>query len=171
MFLSLVVVAFNQPAILGFTPDLCPQPPAYVALDRAQYNTIATIQLRECSDQQGVFSAMGKSRSATCVIAFLMQKYQISPLEALEQIRQSRPIVEPNEGFMQQLEMYHKMQTPINVEESPVYQRWLYQREIQMSSDCGQAPDADKIRFEDEHVNQSGDADLADLELKCKKCR
>lgn len=118
-----------------------------------------------------VHCAMGKSRSATCVIAFLMQKYQISPLEALEQIRQSRPIVEPNEGFMQQLEMYHKMQTPINVEESPVYQRWLYQREIQMSSDCGQAPDADKIRFEDEHVNQSGDADLADLELKCKKCR
>jgi dual specificity phosphatase 12 len=114
---------------------------------------------------------MGKSRSATCVIAYLMAKYKISPQEALAQVRQARPLVEPNEGFMQQLEMYHQMQTPINVEDSPVYQRWMYQREVQVSSECGQAPDADKIRFEDEHIASDDEGNFADTEFKCKKCR
>jgi dual specificity phosphatase 12 len=114
---------------------------------------------------------MGKSRSATCVIAYLIKKYNISPQQALEQVRQSRPLVEPNDGFMQQLEMYYRMEAPINVEESPIYQRWMYQREVQISSDCGQAPDADKIRFEDEHIDQDSNAAAGDSELKCKKCR
>jgi dual specificity phosphatase 12 len=114
---------------------------------------------------------MGKSRSATCVAAYLMHKYHISPTEALDQIKQARPIAEPNDGFMQQLELYHQMRMADRVEESPVYQRWLYQREVQLSSQCGQAPDADKIRFEDEHVDDNGDTTAVDKELRCKKCR
>jgi dual specificity phosphatase 12 len=114
---------------------------------------------------------MGKSRSATCVAAYLMHKYHISPSDAIAQIRESRPLAEPNEGFMQQLELYHQMNMPVAVEESPIYQRWLYQREVRLSSECGQAPDADKIRFEDEHVEANGEADLAEKELRCKKCR
>lgn len=113
---------------------------------------------------------MGKSRSATCVLAYLIHKYDITPQQALEQVRQARPLVEPNDGFMQQLEMYYRMRAPINVEESPVYQRWMYQREVQLSSDCGQAPDAEKIRFEDEHIDAANNVD-GDSELKCKKCR
>lgn len=114
---------------------------------------------------------MGKSRSATCVIAYLMSKCHISPQEALAQVKQCRPLVEPNDGFMQQLEMYHQMQTTINVEESPVYQRWMYQREVQLSSECGMAPDAEKIRFEDEHITPDEEGKFADAEFKCKKCR
>ena len=114
---------------------------------------------------------MGKSRSATCVVAYLMQRYHITPREALEQIRQSRPLAEPNEGFMQQLEMYHRMAMPINVEESPIYQRWMYQRDVQMSSDCGQAPEASKIRYEDEHLDPTSSDEGAEIDLKCKKCR
>ena len=55
-----------------------------------------------------------------------------------------------------------------DVESSPIYQRWLYQREVQSSGACGQAPDAAKIRFEDEHIsNDEG----ADADFKCRKCR
>ncbi|KAG9840449.1 dual specificity protein phosphatase 12, partial [Aureobasidium melanogenum] len=115
-----------------------------------------------------VHCAMGKSRSATCVIAYLMQKYHISPAEALEQIRQSRPLCEPNEGFMKQLELYHEMQTPENVEDTPTYQRWVYQREVEMSRACGQAPEAEKIRFEDEHVAAK---DESGFDMRCRKCR
>ncbi|KAK4992446.1 tyrosine protein phosphatase yvh1, partial [Elasticomyces elasticus] len=79
-----------------------------------------------------VHCAMGKSRSATCVIAFLVHKYQVSPEEALAQIRQSRPLCEPNEGFMKQLELYHTMQAPNAVADKPAYQRWLYQREVEL---------------------------------------
>jgi hypothetical protein len=110
---------------------------------------------------------MGKSRSATVVIAYLMKEHNISPSEALSFLRQARSICEPNEGFMKQLELYGEMQTPENIEQTPAYQRWVYQREIELSRACGQAPEADKIRFEDEHVtdNKSG------FELRCRKCR
>ncbi|KAL0262994.1 tyrosine protein phosphatase yvh1 [Diplodia seriata] len=114
-----------------------------------------------------VHCAMGKSRSATVVIAYLMHKYHLSPAEALEQIRLARPICEPNEGFMKQLEIYHDMETSDNIDEAPAYQRWLYQREVELSRACGQAPEAEKIRFEDEHVQEA----QAELELRCRKCR
>src|SRR4051794_21439621 len=61
-------------------------------------------------------SAMGKSRSATVVIAYLMQEHNISPSEALSHLRQARSICEPNHGFMKQLELYGDMQTPQDVE-------------------------------------------------------
>ncbi|KAK5760718.1 tyrosine protein phosphatase yvh1 [Elasticomyces elasticus] len=118
----------------------------------------------------GVFihCAMGKSRSATVMCAFLMQRYGITPDQALAQIRESRPLCEPNEGFWKQLELYHELATPESVDETPGYQRWVYQREIELSRACGQAPEAEKIRFEDEHVQEQGDADF---EMRCRKCR
>jgi hypothetical protein len=112
-------------------------------------------------------SAMGKSRSATVVIAYLMQEHNISPAEALSYLRQARSICEPNEGFMKQLELYGEMQTPEDIEQTPAYQRWVYQREIELSRACGQAPEADKIRFEDEHVTDQ----QSSFELRCRKCR
>lgn len=111
---------------------------------------------------------MGKSRSATVVAAYLMQTHNITPSQALSQIRQARSICEPNEGFMNQLDLYHQMQMPHRVDESPIYQRWLFQREVEMSRACGQAPDADKIRFEDEHDR---DDKPAEMQLRCHKCR
>ncbi|KAJ4365278.1 tyrosine protein phosphatase yvh1 [Neocucurbitaria cava] len=114
-----------------------------------------------------VHCAMGKSRSATVVIAYLMQEHNISPSEALSHVRQARSICEPNEGFMKQLELYGEMQTPDSVEDTPAYQRWVYQREIELSRACGQAPEADKIRFEDEHVTDQ----TSGFELRCRKCR
>ncbi|KAF2709304.1 dual specificity protein phosphatase 12 [Pleomassaria siparia CBS 279.74] len=114
-----------------------------------------------------VHCAMGKSRSATCVMAYLMQKHNISPAQALSHVRQARSICEPNEGFMKQLELYGQMQMPDNVEDTPAYQRWVYLREVELSRACGQAPEAEKIRFEDEHVTDAS----ADFELRCRKCR
>jgi dual specificity phosphatase 12 len=59
------------------------------------------------------------------------------------------------------------MTMPENIEETPAYQRWLYQREIELSRACGQAPEAEKIRFEDEHHTD----EEASFELRCRKCR
>lgn len=112
---------------------------------------------------------MGKSRSATCVCAFLIRKYGIHPLEALERIRASRPLAEPNDGFMEQLELYHRMGAPEDIEQVPAYQRWLYRQELAMSRACGQAPEADHIRFEDEHDQDA--SETAEFDLRCRKCR
>jgi dual specificity phosphatase 12 len=92
----------------------------------------------------------------------------MSPTEALESIRESRPLCEPNEGFWKQLEVYHDMGAPDSVEDVPAYQRWVYLQEVALSRACGQAPEADKIRFEDEHSQGSAPADF---EMRCRKCR
>ena len=38
-----------------------------------------------------------------------------------------------NEGFMKQLQLYYEMTMPDNLDQSPAYQRWLYQREVELS--------------------------------------
>ena len=114
---------------------------------------------------------MGKSRSAACVIAYLMQRYKITPRKALSQIQETRAICEPNDGFMRQLELYYQMQCPLNVKEHPMYQRWLYQRDVEISVACGLAPKP--IRFEDQEAagpSVAGSTD-SELELRCRKCR
>ncbi|KAL9083524.1 MAG: hypothetical protein Q9159_005716 [Coniocarpon cinnabarinum] len=115
-----------------------------------------------------VHCAMGKSRSATIVVAYLMNKYRMAPFEALRHLQEARGVCEPNEGFMQQLHAYYAMGAPADVEGNASYHRWLYKRELQASRAIKQAPDADKILFADEQ--KSGNA-AKGLSLRCKKCR
>ncbi|XP_047332575.1 dual specificity protein phosphatase 1-like [Impatiens glandulifera] len=46
---------------------------------------------------------VGRSRSATIVVAYLMKKHGMSASKALELVRSKRPVASPNSGFMQQL--------------------------------------------------------------------
>ncbi|OSC96594.1 hypothetical protein PYCCODRAFT_1378886 [Trametes coccinea BRFM310] len=50
----------------------------------------------------------GMSRSVAIVAAYLMVSQGLDPEGALAVIRQSRPDVQPNEGFMRQLEIFYK---------------------------------------------------------------
>ncbi|KAK4139583.1 protein-tyrosine phosphatase-like protein [Dichotomopilus funicola] len=138
-----------------------------------------------------VHCAMGKSRSVTAVIAYLLWKYphrfgkhdpivttQEVVARALAWVRRTRPMAEPNEGFMAQLEMWWEMGCPADsddaVEKEAAYQRWLYKREVEDATRIGRAPD--RIRFEDEAQESSatdpaGKPGNGNMELKCKKCR
>jgi protein-tyrosine phosphatase len=51
----------------------------------------------------------GVSRSSSVVIAFLMKRNQMSLKDAIEYVKERRPIVEPNRGFMRQLIEYERM--------------------------------------------------------------
>jgi protein-tyrosine phosphatase len=42
---------------------------------------------------------MGVSRSASCVIMYIMKKFRVGYEDALEFVKSKRQIVEPNEGF------------------------------------------------------------------------
>ncbi|KAK4505678.1 hypothetical protein PRZ48_003643 [Zasmidium cellare] len=76
-----------------------------------------------------VHCAMGKSRSATIVIAYLMYKYHISPTAALAQLNEGRPVCEPNPGFQEQLEVYHDMlRCDSEADANRVYDQWLKTR-------------------------------------------
>ena len=139
-----------------------------------------------------VHCAMGKSRSVTAVIAYLLWKHpyrfgkadpttaaQQVVAQALQWVRETRPVAEPNDGFMRQLELWWDMGCPAGsddaVEKEPAYQRWLYKREVEDAARIGRAPDW--IRFEDEEtraaVAKSGSPGNGgvDTDLRCKKCR
>ncbi|KAL8378138.1 hypothetical protein RB595_008717 [Gaeumannomyces hyphopodioides] len=158
-----------------------------------------------------VHCAMGKSRSVTATLAYLLWKHparfggadrrnpdrdaaaRAAVAAALEWVRATRPMAEPNGGFSRQLEMWWDMGTPARADDAvarhPTYRRWLYRREVEESARVGRAPDW--IRFEDEvqpdEEEEEEDKDqnaLASdpagtggtqvakaLEVRCKKCR
>lgn len=78
----------------------------------------------------------------------------LSVEEALVQLRQGRPIAEPNEGFMEQLYMYVDMNCPstlAEIESHKLYRRFTNRLNVAESLSVNQAPDVLAIHFEDEH--------------------
>lgn len=75
----------------------------------------------------GVFvhCAMGKSRSATLVVAYLMWKYGVDSETALEQLCEGRPVCDPNPGFKEQLQVWGEMCNAGSEEEKKrIYEKW-----------------------------------------------
>ena len=93
----------------------------------------------------------------------------LDPQEALAILRETRPICEPNDGFVEQLRIYHQMGCPENVVDHPIYKRWQYQRAVEESVACGRGPELEEIRFEDENATEEN-VDK-DIEIRCRKCR
>lgn len=141
-----------------------------------------------------VHCAMGKSRSATAVIAYLLWRHpakfgtgrekkesEEAVQKALDLVREARSIAEPNPGFMHQLALWWRMGCPAEsddvVEKSPTYQHWLYRKDVEESARIGRAPE--RLWFGDEEGVQHKKVEGADsqtkkqkkIQLKCKKCR
>jgi dual specificity phosphatase 12 len=113
---------------------------------------------------------MGKSRSVTIVIAYLLRQYPHHTVKsALDLIRESRPIAEPNDGFIAQLELYKRIGCPRDIDKHPQYQRWLFQQEVDLAVAAGMGPN--RVRFEDEGVQEEREASDKEIELRCRKCR
>ncbi|OKL58858.1 hypothetical protein UA08_05689 [Talaromyces atroroseus] len=100
------------------------------------------------------------------------QAPKLDPDSALELVRKSRSIAEPNEDFMKQLWLYHEMGCPDDVVNHPTYLRWLSHRQIELSAACGRAPELDAVRFEDElpSSHETGSTE-PETEIRCRKCR
>lgn len=158
-----------------------------------------------------VHCAAGKSRSISVIIAYLLWRhpdrftgsagaelasslvpqypgqYDESVCEpvraALAFVKKTRPLADPNSGFMLQLDHWWRMGCPVEggVESQPIYQRWLYQRAAKESLAVGQAPS--QLFFGDEVAAEASSASSADAsstptsapagdrKLRCKKCR
>lgn len=75
----------------------------------------------------GVFvhCAMGKSRSATLVVAYLIWKFHLDPDSALDQLCEGRPVCDPNPGFKEQLRVWEKMcKAESEAEQKAIYAEW-----------------------------------------------
>jgi dual specificity phosphatase 12 len=79
----------------------------------------------------GVFvhCAMGKSRSAATVVAYLMWKFGFGRDDALSQVCEGRPVCSPNPGFMEQLGVFEQMLLKENEgKKQQLYDDWLKDR-------------------------------------------
>ncbi|GLT99783.1 hypothetical protein SLE2022_171990 [Rubroshorea leprosula] len=87
-----------------------------VVLDKEDTNI--TQYFDECFDfideakRQGggvlVHCFVGRSRSVTIVVAYLMKKRGMNPSQALEYVKSKRPQAAPNSGFLSQLQEFEK---------------------------------------------------------------
>lgn len=72
---------------------------------------------------------MGRSRSATLIIAYLLASDDsLDVSSALALLIQCRPCVQPNAGFMLQLSLYFSMGCPVELDKEAAYYRWLERR-------------------------------------------
>lgn len=62
-----------------------------------------------------VHCVAGVSRSATIVMAYLMRKYKINHENAFKKVCEKRPVVNPNDGFIDQLKLFAKMNFNVDV--------------------------------------------------------
>jgi dual specificity phosphatase 12 len=79
----------------------------------------------------GVFvhCAMGKSRSAATVVAYLMWKFGYGRDDALSQVCEGRPVCSPTPGFMEQLSVFQQMLLQENEgKKQQLYDDWLRNR-------------------------------------------
>ncbi|KAJ2915505.1 hypothetical protein MD484_g4924, partial [Candolleomyces efflorescens] len=87
----------------------------------------------------------GISRSSTIVAAYLMQSRKLSPTEAVDLIRLVRPIVDPNPGFLRQLEVFHQAGWTISADSTGVRRFYLDRTVVRMQD--GQTTLEEKTEF------------------------
>lgn len=80
-----------------------------------------------------VHCAMGISRSATVVCAYLMYKNGITSQQALEMVREGRPFADPNDSFLEQLNTYGRMlQAGSEDGSNEIYNEWVNRRTAEL---------------------------------------
>jgi len=71
--------------------------------------------LKTPSNKVYVHCVAGVSRSASLVIAYIMKTRSMDYTEAHSLVQQKRKVIDPNEGFVRQLTLYHKMKYSIDI--------------------------------------------------------
>ncbi|KAJ6487779.1 hypothetical protein C8R45DRAFT_994291 [Mycena sanguinolenta] len=115
----------------------------------------------------------GMSRSVTIVAAYLMYTKNIDTQAALDIIRQARPNIDPNPGFLQQLEIFH--QAAFNISrKNQTARRFYMERAVEevMNGD-GSPPKTDMFAKYPRTPSDSAPATPGGprRRIRCKMCR
>ncbi|XP_028055604.1 dual specificity protein phosphatase 12-like [Camellia sinensis] len=120
----------------------------------------------------------GVSRSAAIITAYLMRTEQLSQKDALESLQQSCEFVCPNDGFLEQLNMFEEMSFKID-HTSPIYKRFRL-KVLGDSYNRGERIDTSKFGADpglpaeeaSSDVGTSGNSGrVSTAAYRCKKCR
>lgn len=79
---------------------------------------------------------------------------------ALQLVREGRPQIEPNSGFIKQLRMYEAMGCPTTseqLESHKIYRRWMNSRQVMDALSGNRAPEMEHISFRDEEEDDEDD--------------
>eukprot|EP00239_Pterosperma_sp_CCMP1384_P005013 CAMPEP_0197846406 /NCGR_PEP_ID=MMETSP1438-20131217/3155_1 /TAXON_ID=1461541 /ORGANISM="Pterosperma sp., Strain CCMP1384" /LENGTH=326 /DNA_ID=CAMNT_0043458047 /DNA_START=93 /DNA_END=1072 /DNA_ORIENTATION=- len=111
----------------------------------------------------GVFvhCGAGVSRSATCVIGYLMAAHKLSMEHALATVAAARPCIRPNDGFMKQLKRYEA--TLRERENVPRRGTLLVGTEVDLESDSDSKQDEYRLQ---EDVSSSHHSDVTGVGTK-----
>ncbi|XP_048738344.1 dual specificity protein phosphatase 12-like isoform X1 [Ostrea edulis] len=126
--------------------------------------------IEDASDTGGsvlVHCMMGCSRSATIVIAYLMNKNKATYEESLELVKGRRPMVCPNEGFVSQLLLFEEMGCVIDRTHEKYRQYKLKQLATKLQ---GSTPE-ERSKLQLDYFETAEEMKKDAVVFKCRKCR
>lgn len=116
-----------------------------------------------------VICQAGVSRSSTILAAYLMKKYNLKPEQAIHAIQRKRSIVQPNDNFKQQLDLYYELNCEVD-KASPIYRQWILQHSMKTDPTGQEILSKDSTYVEEEEVEEQ-QGKVKDLtQLRCKRC-
>ncbi|KAK8858581.1 hypothetical protein IAR55_002810 [Kwoniella newhampshirensis] len=87
----------------------------------------------------------GMSRSASVVAAYLMKTMEMDPMEAVDMLRERRPVVEPSSTFWHQLGLYYNADGRVSLKDRSTRQFYMERTTSQFMNGDGGAPSIDKM--------------------------
>ncbi|CAD5234241.1 unnamed protein product [Bursaphelenchus xylophilus] len=132
-----------------------------------------------------VHCEMGTSRCVTVVCAYLMRRFEWSPNKALLFLKERRPNVQPNTGFMRQLEIFAHLgykADPQSLTVSPLYRNFCADTgNVPKLQPCSPIIDSASTSISDPQApinipkasldHKSPEGMAAQLKFRCRKCR
>ncbi|KAJ7778113.1 hypothetical protein B0H16DRAFT_1405873 [Mycena metata] len=115
----------------------------------------------------------GMSRSVTLVAAYLMYTQNINPQAALDVIRTARPNVEPNPGFLLQLEIFHNAAFKISRRDKTTRMFYMERAVQEVMNGDGSLPETDMFAKFPRTPTDSAPATPGGprRRIRCKMCR
>ncbi|KAF8551665.1 hypothetical protein OG21DRAFT_1444842 [Imleria badia] len=137
--------------------------------------SISFIQ-KELDKERGVLVHCqgGISRSATIVAAYLMYTLKLDPSAALDMIRAVRPHIDPNDGFREQLEIFHQASYKISRRSKPVRMFYMERAAEEVMNGDGSPPPGDMFAGHPQSPSDSAPNTpviVPSRRIRCKMCR
>ena len=116
-----------------------------------------------------VHCAHGVSRSVSIIMAYLMKNYNLSYKQAFYAIKRKKDDIEPNAGFISQIELYEAMNFTVD-KSSNLYKSFIVDLYLQLDPSGGSVRQLDIFnKYKPSNTNTISSE--IDSELRCKRCR